>query len=132
MLNGFTPHPVLATSDLERARAFYEGLGFTGTEETPGGGVMYTAGDGQFHVYPSPFAGTDKATHMGFSLSAADFDHVAAALRERGVALDTFDASGMPGAQWEDDVLTMGDDVKAMWFHDPDGNIIAVSTGQPG
>jgi len=130
MLSGFTPHTVLATADLARARSFYEGLGFTG-EETPGGGVLYTAGEGHFHVYPSGFAGTDKATHMGFTLPEGDFDQVVAAVREQGVSFDTFDASGMSGAEWRDEVLTMGDQLRAVWFRDPDGNIIAITTGMP-
>jgi catechol 2,3-dioxygenase-like lactoylglutathione lyase family enzyme len=54
-------HPVyatIATGDLARARAFYEGtLGFSAEMEDPAGGVMYGSGSTRFLLYPSEFAG---------------------------------------------------------------------------
>jgi hypothetical protein len=60
---------------------------------------------------------------MSFRLSRADFDSTTAALRAAGVAFDTFDA---PGVTWQDGVAHMGD-YRAVWFRDPDGNVLGVT-----
>jgi hypothetical protein len=39
----------------------------------------------------------------------------------------TFEADGL---DWKDGVASMGDDMKSVWFTDPDGNIINVSAGE--
>jgi catechol 2,3-dioxygenase-like lactoylglutathione lyase family enzyme len=128
MLSDYNPVPVLAVSDLARARAFYEGtLGLVADEDVPEG-VMYPAGTGTILVYPSTYAGTNKATALGFTLPADRFDAEIAELRARGVGFDTFDAEGMT---WHDGVAEM-DGTRSAWFHDPDGNIIAVETTDVG
>jgi catechol 2,3-dioxygenase-like lactoylglutathione lyase family enzyme len=124
MLGEHDPVPVLAVSDLARARAFYEHtLGLVPQDDVPEG-VMYRAGAGRILVYPSAYAGTNKATALGFTLPAGRFDAEIAELRTRGVRFDTFDAEGMT---WSDGVAEM-DGGRSAWFHDPDGNIIAVET----
>ncbi len=128
MLADNTPIAVAPTTDMGRARAFYEGvLGFAGGEEEPDGGVRYRSGSSFVMVYPSEFAGTNKATAMSFDLAAEDFDDEATRLRAAGVTFDTFDMD-YPGATWQDGVLSMGE-ARAAWFRDPDGNIIAMATG---
>ncbi len=129
MLSEFDVLPTLPTADLGAAKAFYEGLGFVQEGHMPEGaeavvGVMYSAGSTKFLVYPSAYAGTNKATAMGFILSADTFDAVLDNLRSKGVTLDTFD---VPDGTWDDGVL-MGYGMKSAWFHDPDGNIINVGT----
>ena len=123
MLTQFTPHPTLAVSDLARAREFYENvLGFTGEEEAAG--VRYTAGDARFLVYPSAVAGTNKATAMSFQVPGEAFDGEVAALREAGLVFQTFEYEGV---SWDNGVASMGD-LRSVWFADPDGNVIAVTT----
>ena len=80
--------------------------------------LAYRSGSGGFLVYRSQYAGTNQATSMMFQVE--DFDGEVARLREAGVTFDTFDMEGMV---WEDGVALMGE-AKAVWFHDPDGNII--------
>lgn len=112
-------------TDLARARGYYEGvLGFAPGPDTAGG-VMYAAGGSSFLVYPSSYAGTNKATAMSFQIPADAFDAEVAALRERGVELQTFDAEGLT---WDDGVATFGG-TRSAWFEDPDGNILNVETG---
>jgi catechol 2,3-dioxygenase-like lactoylglutathione lyase family enzyme len=124
MLSEYDPVAVLAVSDLTRARAFYEGtLGLVADEDVPEG-VSYPAGGGRVLVYPSAFAGTNKATAVGFSIPAERFDAEIEQLRARGVTFDTFEAEGMT---WVDGVAEMGG-TRSAWFHDPDGNILAVET----
>ena len=126
MLGDHEPMPTLAVKDLDRARTFYEGvLGFTSQREAIEG-VLYSAGSSAFLVYPSSYAGTNKATAMSFQVPPDRFDDEIAALRSKGVSFQTFDA---PGLTWDDGVATMGGDVRSAWFEDPDGNILNVETG---
>lgn len=124
MLSDFTPMPTLAVKDLAAARAFYEGvLGFAPT----GDGaemVLYSSGAGQFLVYPSSFAGTNKATYMAFQVPADAFDSQVESLRSQGIEFQTFD---YPGITWTEGIADMGGQ-RAVWFADPDGNILTLET----
>jgi catechol 2,3-dioxygenase-like lactoylglutathione lyase family enzyme len=129
MLGDHDTIATLAVKDLQVARDFYEGvLGFTARGEVPDG-VLYSSGSGAFLVYPSSYAGTNKATSMSFQVPGADFDAEVDALRDHGVTFQTFDA---PGIDWDDGVASSGDDFRAVWFADPDGNILNVETGVSG
>ncbi len=52
-----------------------------------------------------------------------------AALREKDVTFQTFE---MEGVTWADGVASFEDAFHAVWFADPDGNIINVATELPG
>jgi catechol 2,3-dioxygenase-like lactoylglutathione lyase family enzyme len=129
MLSDHAAIPVLAVTDIERARAFYEGtLGFSSAGDVPDG-VLYRTSNGGFLVYPSAYAGTNKATAISFQLSGDAFDSEVAALRAAGVELQTFDLPG--DATWTDGVLSDGA-MRAAWFADPDGNVLNVETHPEG
>lgn len=126
MLSDHSAVPVLAVTDLDRARSFYEGqLGFS---ESTGAadGIVYRSGSGGFLVYPSSFAGTNQATAISFHVPEGAFDAEISALRSAGVAFQTFD---VPEGTWADGVLTSGS-ARSVWFADPDGNILNVETGE--
>ena len=126
MLSSYTPVATLPSSDLTKARSFYEDtLGLSVQQDMPGA-VTYTCGRGNLFVYESTFAGTNQATSVTFDVPAADFDAEVDQLRARGVEFATYD---MEGAEWNDGVATMGG-VKAVWFTDPDGNIVNLSAGE--
>lgn len=127
MLSDCTPIATLPTADFARARKFYEDtLGLTpakeGGEEM--GGIMYKCGGGQLFVYQSEYAGTNKATAVTFDVSDDKFDAEVDSLRKKGITFQTFEYEGM---EWKDDVMIAGG-MKAVWFNDPDGNIINVGT----
>ncbi|MEN0070172.1 MAG: VOC family protein [Propionicimonas sp.] len=125
MLADYVPVPTLAVKDIQRAREFYEGvLGFTPRTDVPDG-VFYTAGSSAFLVYPSAYAGTNKATAMSLQVPEGSFDAEVGALRDKGVSFQTFD---MEGITWTDGVATFGDQYRAVWFEDPDGNILNVES----
>ena len=125
MLSAHLAMPVLAVSDLDRARAFYEGtLGFAPAIDEVPEGVVYPTANGGFLVYPSSYAGTNKATAISFQIPGDAFDAEVAALRSAGIELQTFD---VPDGEWVDGVLTSGS-MRAAWFADPDGNILNVET----
>jgi hypothetical protein len=85
---------------------------------------MYHAGNGLFLVYPSSYAGTNQATAISFPVPGDRFDPEVSALREKGIEFLTFE---MEGLVWADGVATMGS-TRAVWFTDPDGNILNVET----
>ena len=126
MLSDFAPVPTLAVSDLQRAREFYEGvLGFTPKGDAADG-VMYSSGNGSFLVYPSAYAGTNKATAMSLQLPADAFDAEVAALRDKGVTFDEFE---MDQISWDNGIASMPDGSRGAWFSDPDGNILNLEAG---
>ena len=126
MLGDHDTIATLAVRDLQVARDFYERvLGLTARGDVPEG-VLYTAGSGAFLVYPSSFAGSNKATAISFQVPPDAFDAEIATLRDAGVRFQTFDA---PGLSWDDGVASFGGEMRGAWFEDPDGNILNVETG---
>jgi catechol 2,3-dioxygenase-like lactoylglutathione lyase family enzyme len=120
MLGGKDAAATLAVSDLQRARDFYENtLGLEAVQEPPGA-ILYRSGNSVVLVYPSEYAGTNKATAASWAVGD-DFDSIVAALKEKGVAFEHYD--DLPETTREGDVHLMGD-FKAVWFKDPDGNIL--------
>ena len=129
MLGDHTPIPTLAVKDVQTARDFYEGVLGLSAEGEPPEGVVYRAGDSRFLVYPSAYAGTNKATAMSFQVPADRFDEEIAALRGKDVTFQTFEAEGLT---WDDGVASAGDLFRSVWFADPDGNILNVETDTAG
>jgi catechol 2,3-dioxygenase-like lactoylglutathione lyase family enzyme len=126
MLSQYNPVATLPTKDLSAARKFYEGtLGFT-LENEGMGGIYYRCGDGALFVYESQYAGTNKATALSFEVPDSSFQAEVDSLRQRGVDFQTFEMEGM---EWTDGVASMGESMQAVWFADPDGNILNISTG---
>ncbi|HEY3437895.1 MAG TPA: VOC family protein [Actinotalea sp.] len=122
MLSAFPAMPVLAVTDLDRARTFYEGtLGLSSAGPTIEG-VIYDAGGVRLLVYPSSYAGTNKATAMSFDVPWDSFAAEVENLRLKGVQFQTFD---MEGLTWNDGVAE-GDGMRSVWFADPDGNVLNV------
>jgi catechol 2,3-dioxygenase-like lactoylglutathione lyase family enzyme len=127
MLSQYTPAATLPTTDMSAARNFYGGtLGLT-VDRDDVEGITYRCGDGALFVYESQYAGTNKATAVSFDVPTSDFQAEVDALREKGVDFMTFEMEGM---EWNDGVASMGESVKAVWFTDPAGNILNVSTGE--
>ena len=130
MLSDHSAMPCLAVRDLGRARQFYEEtLGFRrmevpGLDDSEGMGVVYATKQGGMLVYPSAYAGTNRATAVTFQVPGEAFDAEVAALRSGGVELQTFE---LPSGSWSDGVLTDGP-MRSVWFADPDGNVLNVET----
>jgi catechol 2,3-dioxygenase-like lactoylglutathione lyase family enzyme len=110
----------LAVSDLQRARDFYENtLGLETLREIPGA-ILYKSGSSVVLVYPSEYAGTNQATAASWAVGD-EFDAIVQELQAKGVAFEHYD--DLPETTREGDVHMMGD-FKAVWFKDPDGNIL--------
>jgi catechol 2,3-dioxygenase-like lactoylglutathione lyase family enzyme len=117
-LSSYVVSAVIAVSDMETAKEFYEGkLGLAGGRDAGDGGRTYEcAGGSELHIYPSPDnAGKSSGTVAGWGVD--DVDQVVAELTARGVSFERYDGFD----QDEKGIASVGD-AKAAWFRDPDGN----------
>ena len=121
MLQNSPLYAYIPAKDVARARQFYERkLGFKPKSET-GGGVVYEFGDKTAcFLYPTPNAGTSKASQAFWHVD--DIEREVAELKSRGVAFEHYD---MPGEKSPSGVITAGG-AKAAWFKDTEGNILAI------
>jgi catechol 2,3-dioxygenase-like lactoylglutathione lyase family enzyme len=120
--------PVIAVSDIGKAKEFYEGvMGLSGGVERPDGGIRYPCGKGsELHVYPSPDnAGKSTATLAGFEVS--DVEATIDELTSRGATFEQYDAD--PIRTDAKGIARIGDTYSA-WLKDPDGNIISINQEQ--
>jgi predicted enzyme related to lactoylglutathione lyase len=122
MLSNAAIVPYIPASDIARARKFYEEkVGLTPKQEYAGG-VIYECGNGSWvFMYPSPGAGTSKASTAFWAVE--DVAAEVAALKSRGVVFEEYD---MPGLRTVNGIATAGG-AKTAWFKDTEGNILAVS-----
>ena len=120
MLQKFPMYSYIPAKDVGRARKFYEGtLGFKPGKELDDG-VTYTfAGGTACFLYPTPNAGTSKASQAFWQVK--DIERLVAELKARGVKFEDYD---MPGKDKEGIVTDGG--AKAAWFKDTEGNIMAL------
>ena len=121
MLQSAPIYAYIPARDVARARRFYEQkLGFKPGREQAGG-VVYEFGSGTgCFLYPTPHAGTSKASQAFWQVS--DIEREVAELKARGVVFEDYD---MPGPKSPSGVITAGG-AKAAWFKDSEGNIMAI------
>ena len=118
-----TPTPMLAVKDVARARRFYEEvLGFVPLANGMDDVLQFRAGELVFVVYPSQYAGTNRATALTWSVGDQLEDAVET-LKAKGV---TFEHYQLPDTVREGDIHVSGG-IRNAWFKDPDGNIHALS-----
>jgi catechol 2,3-dioxygenase-like lactoylglutathione lyase family enzyme len=122
MLNNTDAIATLAVKNLGAARKFYEDkLGFKLEEGEEPGVAAYKSGKSMVFVYESQFAGTNKATAATWVIGR-DIEGVVKALKDKGITFEHYD---MPGMTRQGDLHVAGK-MKAAWFKDPDGNILAL------
>jgi predicted enzyme related to lactoylglutathione lyase len=120
MLQDAPIYSYIPAKDVARARAFYEGpLGFIPTREVAGGVVYECAGGTACFLYPTPNAGTSRASQAYWQVE--DIESEMADLKRRGVVFEKYD---LPGT--DANGITTGGGARAAWFKDPEGNILAI------
>ena len=126
MLKDRTSSAIVAVSDLDRARTFYEDtLGLTRSPGEEEKGVLgFRTGDTGLIVYQSDYAGTNRANAVVWQMKG-DLVETVNHLRAKGVTFERYD---FPGMEWRDGVHEAGP-VKLAWFKDPDGNILHLTEG---
>ena len=111
----------VATTDLARARSFYEGvLGLRCTEENPIA-CVFDAGGTMLRVTAVP-----ELKPAGYTVAGWRVDNIADAvnaLAEGGVEFQRFEGMG----QDELGVWTTPGGDKVAWFRDPDGNTLSLT-----
>lgn len=121
MLGKADATPMIAVTDLDRARTFYEDkLGLETKDEWGGEGLTMKSGDTLINVYKSEFAGTNKATALTFEVDDAEKE--VRDLKEKGIFFEHYE---MPGLTQQGD-LHVAESFKTAWFKDPDGNILSL------
>jgi predicted enzyme related to lactoylglutathione lyase len=122
MLSNAPIVPYIPAADIRRARKFYEGVIGLKVKEEYAGGVIYECGNGSsVFMYPSPGAGTSKASTAFWAVD--DIEAEVAALKARGVVFEEYD---WPGIKTVNSIATAGG-ARTAWFKDTEGNILAVS-----
>jgi predicted enzyme related to lactoylglutathione lyase len=111
----------IPVSDVPRARKFYEEIIGLRPKEDYAGGVIYECGGAEVFMYPTPNAGTSKASQAYWQVE--DVEAEVAELKARGVKFEEYD---MPGVTMKNSIAT-GGGAKTAWFKDTEGNILAVS-----
>jgi catechol 2,3-dioxygenase-like lactoylglutathione lyase family enzyme len=125
MLGKADATPMIAVSDLDRARKFYEDtLGLKTEDEWGGEGVTMKSGGTTVNVYKSEFAGTNKATALNFDVE--DIESEVQELKAKGVFFEHYD---LPGLEQRGDLYVGEGGFKTAWFKDPDGNILSLIEG---
>jgi catechol 2,3-dioxygenase-like lactoylglutathione lyase family enzyme len=124
MLSQGVAHPTLSVTDLERARKFYEEtLGLKSNGELADDHIVYEAGENScLLVYKRSDPPKAENTAAGFFVE--DVEATVQWLKGRGVVFEEYNK---PEFKTINGIATVGD-LKAAWFKDPDGNILALSS----
>ena len=121
MLHDFPMYAYIPARDMPRARKFYEGtVGLNAKMEINGGVVYEFAGGTACFLYPTPNAGTSRASQAFWDVK--DVDKLIGELKARGVNFENYD---MPGERSPAGAVIAGG-AKAAWFKDSEGNIMAL------
>jgi predicted enzyme related to lactoylglutathione lyase len=121
MLQNSPMYAYLPAKDVARARKFYEEkLGFKPKREISGGVAYEFAKGTGCYLYPTPNAGTSKASQAFWQVE--DVEREVAELKAKGVKFEDYD---MPGLKTKDGIAIAGG-AKAAWFKDTEGNLLAL------
>lgn len=121
MLQKSPMYSYIPAKDVARARDFYEKkLGFVAKEETAGGVVYEFAKGTACFLYPTPNAGTSRASQAFWQVE--DVEREVAELKAKGVDFEEYDE---PGIKTKNGIAIAGG-AKAAWFKDTEGNILAI------
>ena len=119
---------MLASSDIERSKAWYAKVGgYEPLYESGGQVVGYRSGNSTFNVYLTSYAGTAKNTVAAFRVP--DIRAEMADLRSRGVVFEDYDFGEVKTV---DGLLVDSDGTTNAWFKDPNGNILGIQGPEGG
>ena len=122
MLQKAPLYSYIPAQDVARARKFYEGkLGLTPKREIAGGVAYEFPGGTACFLYPTPNAGTSKASQAFWQVD--DVGREVTELEKRGITFEHYD--DVPGLRREGHIHE-GGGAKAAWFKDSEGNIMAI------
>src|SRR5258706_15655534 len=121
MLQKSPMYSYIPAKGVKGARQFYEQkLGLKPKQETAGGVVYEFAEHTACFLYPTPNAGTSRASQAFWQVG--DIEREVAELKARGVKFEEYD---MPGMKTENGIVTAGS-ARSAWVKDSEGNIMAL------
>jgi predicted enzyme related to lactoylglutathione lyase len=121
MLQSAPLYSYIPAKDVTRARRFYEDkLGLEPAREVFGGVVYEFANGTACFLYPTPNAGTSRASQAYWQVD--DIEREVAELKKRGVVFEEYD---MPALKTNSSIYA-GGGAKAAWFKDSEGNVLAL------
>jgi catechol 2,3-dioxygenase-like lactoylglutathione lyase family enzyme len=103
MLSNAPIRAYIPVSDVKRARRFYEDIVGLRPKEEFAGGVIYACGGAEVFMYPTPNAGTSRASQAFWQV--ADVEAEVKELKSRGVKFEEYD---MPGIKMVNGIATGG------------------------
>ncbi|HKA37495.1 MAG TPA: VOC family protein [Thermoanaerobaculia bacterium] len=122
MLKNAPIRAYIPVSNVPRARKFYEQTVGLKPKEEYAGGVTYECGGAEVFLYPTPNAGTSRASQAFWQVE--DVEAEVSELKSRGVRFEEYD---MPGGVVMKNSIVEAGGAKTAWFKDTEGNILAVS-----
>ena len=119
MLKDIDTSAILAVKDISRARDFYQNK--LGLELADGDDnlLSFKTGKTILNVYVSDYAGTNKANAVVWGVGG-ELDAIVVDLAAKGITFEHYPDMGM---DYKNGIHSSGD-FKAVWFKDPDGNIL--------
>lgn len=123
MLNEINSAAIVAVKDMARGKDFYGRV--LGLEEISGDDYVaeFKTGNTVVVVYMSDTAGTNKANAVVWGVGDR-IESIVADLASRGVVFEHYPEMGMDYAGG----IHSAGDFKAVWFKDPDGNILHLNS----
>lgn len=111
----------VATTDSERARAFYEGvLGLSLLADEPSALVFDAKG---VSLRIAKVRALDAAPHTVLGWRVVDISGTIEALTKKGVVLERYDGLGQDRLG----IWTSPNGARVAWFKDPDGNVLSLT-----
>lgn len=124
MLKDHASSAIVPSTDLVRAKAFYSEILGLPLIADHGNGFVFATGATKLNIYLSDYAGTNRANAVVWAVDD-EIAVVAAALRAKGVVLDEYPE----GFDKVVEGVHIRGALSVIWFKDPDGNILHVTSG---
>ena len=124
MLKDHASSAIVPCTDLARTRAFYSEILGLPLIADHGNGFVFATGATRLNIYLSDYAGTNRANAVVWAVD--DYvETIAAALRAKGVTLDEYPE----GFDSVVEGIHVRGTLSVIWFRDPDGNVLHVTSG---
>ena len=121
MLRDYDAVATIAAKDIQKTARFYQDvLGFKTVSQAMGTQQLQS-GSTKILIYPSQFAGTNKATAITWTVD--DVEQIVGDLKAKGATFEHYD--NLPQVTRRGDIHIAGD-LKNAWLKDPDGNILSI------
>ncbi|WP_066803053.1 VOC family protein [Sphingomonas asaccharolytica] len=124
MLKNYASSAIVPCTDLARAKAFYGDILGLPLIADHGNGFVFGTGETKLNIYRSDFAGTNRADAVVWAVGD-DIEAIAAALRAKSVTLEEYPE----GFDKVVEGVHVSGQLSVIWFRDPDGNILHVTSG---